>query len=153
MSAQTLTNAEGAAPSRMRRAMRTMFPLEPGERLVAVVLYTTLMLMVLSDWVGKVGADSLFVKQYGVRYIPLMYVLTPIGTLAISAVLFSALHRYSSRALLIGYVAAVIVASIAIQMLLPIGGLIFPVAYIFAHGVKEVLYLLFWMYAGNLYGG
>jgi hypothetical protein len=28
---------------------------------------------------------------------------------------------------------------------------VFPIAYVFAHGVKETIYLLFWVYAGNLY--
>ena len=72
------------------------------------------MLMVLSDWIGKVGADSLFVKRFGVQYIPLMYVVTPLVMLAVSALLFGALHRYSGRALLFAYVAAVTVASLAI---------------------------------------
>jgi hypothetical protein len=89
--------------------IRTLFPVERGERVLALVLYTILMLMVRSDWVGKVGADSLFVKRFGVRYIPLMSVLTPIVTLTISALLYGVLNRFSGRALLFGYIAAVIV--------------------------------------------
>src|SRR5437016_14332534 len=104
---------DGAHPGRARNLLRALFPIERGERVLAAVLYTVLMLMVLSDWVGKVGADSLFVKRFGVKYIPLMYVLTPMVTLAISALLFSVLHRYSGRALLLAYVMVVIVASIA----------------------------------------
>ena len=26
-----------------------------------------------------------------------------------------------------------------------------PISYVFAHGVKETIYILFWVYAGNLY--
>ena len=107
--------------------------------------------MVLSDWIGKVGADSLFVKRYGVQNIPLMYVLTPIAMLATSAVVFAVMGRVRRRTLLLYFIAGVMLVSVAIQAALPLGGLVLPVAYVFAHGVKETIYLLFWVFAGNLY--
>ncbi len=135
----------------LTRYLRSLLPAKPGERKLALLLYTLLTLMVLADWVGKVGADSLFVKRLGVQYIPAMYIVTPIAMLATSALLFALVDRVRRRALLFYYCLFVAVASLAIQAAVPLGGLVFPVAYVFAHGVKETIYLLFWVYAGNLY--
>ena len=140
----------------MRRVLdlvRPLLPIRREERGLAILLYVLLSLMVLSDWVGKVGANALFVKRFGVEYIPLMYVITPIAMLATSALLFAFLDHVRRRTLLAGYIAAVMVASLAIQIALPLGGIVLPVAYVFAHGVKETIYLLFWVYVGNLYDG
>ena len=136
---------------RLLSPLRAVLPVEAGERPLALLLYAILTLMVLSDWVGKVGADSLFVKRYGVQYIPMMYLITPVAVLVISALLFTVLRRHTGRSLLTNYVAIVIVASLAIHFALPQGGIVLPIAYVFAHGVKEIVYLLFWIYAGNLY--
>ncbi len=133
------------------RVLRGLFPLRRGERGLALFLYALLTLMVLSDWVGKVGADSLFVKRFGVQYIPVMYIVTPLVMLATSAFIFSVVGRVRRRTLLFAYTAIVTVLSVLIQLALPLGGAILPIAYVFAHGVKETIYLLFWMYAGNLY--
>jgi ATP/ADP translocase len=133
------------------RYLRGLLPLQRDERRLALFLYALLTLMVLADWVGKVGSDSLFVKRFGVQWLPVMFVATPIAMLATSALLFAVIDRLRRRTLLLGYVAAVMVLSVAIQAALPGGGLIYPLAYVFAHGVKETIYLVFWVYAGNLY--
>ncbi len=138
----------------MKRALdfsRRFLPVRREERQLVIVLYSLLTVMVLSDWVGKVGADSLFVKRFGIQYIPAMYIVTPLAMLATSALLFAVIDRMPRRTLLLSYVTVVMFASIAIQAALPLGGLLFPIAYVFAHGVKETIYLLFWVYAGNLY--
>src|SRR5204862_6050290 len=55
------------------------------------------------------------------------------------------------------YVAGVTLLSIAIQAgvtfqgQLSNGWIVQPISYVFAHGVKETIYILFWVYAGNLY--
>jgi AAA family ATP:ADP antiporter len=113
--------------------------------------------MVAADWVGKLGADALFVKRYGVNYIPVMYIVTPIAMLAVSAMIFFFVDRMRRRTLLLWYVAGVTVLSVVIQAgvwyqaSLPEGWLVQPISYVFAHGVKETIYILFWVYAGNLY--
>lgn len=131
--------------------LRHLLPLRSEERGLAVFLYLLLALMVLADWVGKVGANALFVKRIGVEYIPAMYVITPLAMLATSALLFAFLDRVRRRTLLAAYIAAVMVASVAIQIAIPLGGIVLPITYVFAHGVKETIYLLFWIYVGNLY--
>ncbi len=131
--------------------LRGLFPVRREERGLALFLFVLMTLMVMADWVGKIGADSLFVKRFGVQHIPEMYVATPIAMLATSAAIFSLVGRVRRRTLLFGFNAAVMVASVLIQLAIPVGGLVFPVAYVFAHGVKETIYLLFWIYVGNLY--
>jgi ATP/ADP translocase len=131
--------------------LRGLLPVRREERGLAAFLYALLVLMVLADWVGKIGSDSLFVKRFGVQYVPVMYVITPIVMLATAALLFAVIDRVKRRTLLLAYVAAVVLASVAIQAMLPLGGLIYPVAYVFTHGVKETIYLVFWVYAGNLF--
>lgn len=130
---------------------RGLFPVRREERGPVLFLFALLALMVLSDWVGKIGADSLFVKRFGVQHIPEMYIATPIAMLATSAAVFALVGRVRRRTLLFGFNAAVMVASLLIQLAIPLGGLVFPLAYVFAHGVKETIYLLFWIYVGNLY--
>lgn len=132
---------------------RGLFPVRRGERGLALFLFVLMATMVLSDWVGKIGADSLFVKRFGVQHIPEMYVATPLALLATSAAVFALVGRVRRRTLLFAFNAAVTVTALAIQLAIPLGGLVFPVAYVFAHGVKETIYLLFWIYAGNLYDG
>ncbi|MEK7862538.1 MAG: hypothetical protein AAB295_04660, partial [Chloroflexota bacterium] len=126
-------------------------PLHRGEWKLGLFLYGVLTLMVAADWVGKLGADALFVKRYGVDKIPQMYIVTPIVMLAVSGLIFYFVDRVRRRTMLLWYVASVTVASIVIQALIPMGGIIQPISYIFAHGVKETIYILFWVYAGNLY--
>ena len=98
-----------------RRVMRDAFPLKRGEWGLGLFLYGLLTLMVAADWVGKLGADSLFVKRWGVNYVPVMYIVTPVVMLAVSAMIFFFVDRVRRRTLLLWYVAGVTLLSIAIQ--------------------------------------
>jgi len=139
------------------RVMRDAFPLRRGEWGLGLFLYGLLTLMVAADWVGKLGADSLFVKRWGVNYVPVMYIITPIAMLAVSAMIFFFVDRVRRRTLLLWYVAGVTLLSVGIQAgvtfqgQLENGWIVQPISYVFAHGVKETIYILFWVYAGNLY--
>ncbi len=129
-------------------------PLRRGEWGLALFLYFLLTVMVGADWVGKLGADALFVKRYGVQNVPWMYIITPIAMLAVSALIFFFIDRMRRRTMLLVYVAAVTLASVLIQYAITfnsIGNIVQPISYVFAHGVKETIYILFWVYAGNLY--
>jgi ATP/ADP translocase len=129
-------------------------PLRRGEWGLALFLYFLLTVMVGADWVGKLGADALFVKRYGVQNVPWMYIITPIAMLAVSALIFFFIDRMRRRTMLLVYVAAVTLASVGIQYAITtnaIGNIVQPISYVFAHGVKETIYILFWVYAGNLY--
>src|SRR5207247_1515307 len=117
-------------------------------------LYFLLTLMVGADWVGKLGADALFVKRYGIANVPGMYIITPIAMLAVSALIFFFIDRMRRRTMLLVYVASVTIFSIALQYAITtevVGKIVQPISYVFAHGVKETIYILFWVYAGNLY--
>ena len=139
------------------RVLRHAVPLRRGEWGLGLFLYGLLTLMVAADWVGKLGADSLFVKRWGVNYVPVMYIVTPIVMLAVSAMIFFFVDRVRRRTMLLWYVAGVTLLSIAIQAgvtfqsQLENGWIVQPISYVFAHGVKETIYILFWVYAGNLY--
>jgi ATP/ADP translocase len=138
----------------MRRLLRDAIPVRRGEWGLALFLYFLLTVMVGADWVGKLGADALFVKRYGIQNIPWMYVITPIAMLAVSALIFFFIDRMRRRTMLLLYVAAVTLLSIGIQYAITtgaIGNIVQPISYVFAHGVKETIYILFWVYAGNLY--
>jgi ATP/ADP translocase len=137
------------------RLLRDALPLRRGEWGLALFLYFLLTVMVGADWVGKLGADALFVKRYGVQNVPWMYIITPIAMLAVSALIFFFIDRMRRRTMLLVYVAAVTLSSIALQYAITfdvIGNIVQPISYVFAHGVKETIYILFWVYAGNLYG-
>src|SRR5438046_2023309 len=77
--------------------------------------------------------------------------------LAVSAMIFFFVDRVRRRTLLLWYVAGVTLLSVAIQGgvwiqgQLDYGWIVQPISYVFAHGVKETIYILFWVYAGNLY--
>src|SRR6266849_4457630 len=67
---------------------------------------------------------------------------------------FFFIDRMRRRTMLLLYVAAVTLLSIGIQYAITynaIGNIVQPISYVFAHGVKETIYILFWVYAGNLY--
>src|SRR2546426_1696001 len=139
------------------RVLRHAIPLRRGEWGLALFLYALLTLMVAADWVGKLGADSLFVKRWGVNYVPVMYIVTPVAMLAVAAMIFFFVDRVRRRTLLLWYVAGVTFLSVAIQAgvtfqsQLESGWIVQPISYVFAHGVKETIYILFWVDAGNLY--
>jgi MFS family permease len=139
----------------VRGLFRNAFPLRRGEWGLALFLYFLLTVMVGADWVGKLGADALFVKRYGVQNVPWMYIITPIAMLAVSAMIFFFIDRMRRRTMLLVYVAATTIASIALQYAITATGvvdsIVQPISYVFAHGVKETIYILFWVYAGNLY--
>ncbi|TMF25295.1 MAG: MFS transporter [Chloroflexi bacterium] len=138
----------------LRRLFADALPLRRGERGLGLFLYGLLTLMVAADWVGKLGADALFVKRYGVQYVPWMYIVTPIAMLAVSALIFFFVDRVRRRTMLLWYVAGTTLLSVAIQFAISssvIGNIVQPISYVFAHGVKETIYILFWVYAGNLY--
>jgi len=138
----------------VRRLFRDAIPLRRGEWGLALFLYFLLTVMVGADWVGKLGADALFVKRYGVQYVPWMYIITPIAMLVVSALIFFFIDRMRRRTMLLVYVAATTILSVALQYEITtgdIGNIVQPISYVFAHGVKETIYILFWVYAGNLY--
>src|SRR5687767_14307625 len=138
----------------MRRLLRDAMPVRRGEWGLALFLYFLLTVMVGADWVGKLGADALFVKRYGIQNVPWMYIITPIAMLAVSALIFFFIDRMRRRTMLLVYVAAVALLSVGIQYAITygtIGNVVQPISYVFAHGVKETIYILFWVYAGNLY--
>src|SRR4029077_15102377 len=134
--------SSGAITAVFRRVMRDAFPLRRGEWGLALFLYGLLTLMVAADWVGMLGADSLFVKRWGVNYVPVMYIVTPIAMLAVSAMIFFFVDRVRRRTLLLWYVAGVTLLSIAIQGgvwaqgQFEQGWIVQPISYVFAHGVK-----------------
>src|SRR5438552_16994016 len=97
------------------RIMRDAFPLRRGEWGLGLFLYLLLTLMVASDWVGKLGADSLFVKRWGVNYVTVMSIVTPIAMLAVSGMIFFFVDCVRRRTLLFWYVAAVTLLSVDIQ--------------------------------------
>src|ERR671934_3082400 len=99
----------------LRRLLGDAFPLRRGEWRLGLFLYGLLTVMVGADWIGKLGADALFVKRYGVQYVPWMYVITPIAMLAVSALIFFFIDRMRRRTMLLVYVASVTVFSIALQ--------------------------------------
>ena len=141
----------------LRRVVTDVLPLRRGEWGLGMFLYLLLTLMVAADWVGKLGADALFVKRYGVQYVPVMYIVTPFAMLAVSALIFFSVDRVRRRTMLLWYVAGVTLLSIVIQLginsqaSIASGWIVQPISYVFAHGVKETIYILFWVYAGNLY--
>jgi len=138
----------------VRRLLRDALPLHRGEWGLGLFLYFLLTLMVGADWVGKLGADALFVKRYGIANVPGMYIITPIAMLAVSALIFFFIDRMRRRTMLLVYVASVTIFSIALQYAITtevVGKIVQPISYVFAHGVKETIYILFWVYAGNLY--
>ncbi len=131
--------------------VRGLFPVRRDERGLVLFLYALLTLMVLADWIAKVGTNSLLVKRVSVQVIPVMYIVTPLVLLAASMALFALVGRMLRRTLLFWYVGIVMVASGALQLALPLGGVTYTVGYIFTHIVKETIYLIFWVYAGNLF--
>ena len=131
--------------------VRGLLPVRRDERRLVAFLYVLLTIMVLADWIAKVGTNSLLIKRVGVEVIPVMYVVTPIVLLFTSMALFALVGRMRRRTLLLWYVAFVTVASVVIQLALPLGGPVYSIGYIFAHIVKETIYLIFWVYAGNLF--
>src|SRR5207245_468264 len=153
--------ARGERPDRdagvtglVRRIFTDTVPLRRGEWGLGLFLYGLLTVMVAADWVGKLGADALFVKRYGVQYVPFMYIITPLAMLAVSALIFFFVDRVRRRTMLLWYVAGTTALSVAIQLAIsfPVfGNIVQPISYVFAHGVKETIYSLFWVYAGNLY--
>lgn len=135
----------------MMRYLRSLMPVKREEWPLVALLYTLLTLMVLADWIGKVGTNAVFVKRVGVTYLPVMYIVTPIVMLVVSTALFSLVDRMRRRDLFFWYIAFTAVLSIVTQLAMPIGGPDYWWAYIFAHVVKETVYLTFWVYAGNLF--
>src|SRR5256886_11590881 len=97
----------------LRRLFADALPLRRGERGLGLFLYFLLTVMVGADWVGKLGADALFVKRYGVQYVPWMYIITPIAMLAVSALIFFFIDRIRRRTMLLGYLPSVTVLSLA----------------------------------------
>ncbi len=131
--------------------LRGLLPVRREERSLVFLLYALLTLMVLADWVGKVGADAVFIKRVGVNFLPAMYIVTPLVMLAASSFIFGLVDRLRRRDLLFWYVAVVVVLSVVTQIAMSVGGPDYWWAYVFAHVVKETVYLIFWVYAGNLF--
>ena len=128
-----------------------LFPVRRGERGIVFLLYALLSLTVVANWVGKVGSNSIFIKNVGVAYLPVAYVLAPVVLLIASSVIFSLVGRMKRRDLFIWYVGIVAVLSVVAQVALPITDADFWFTYVLAQVVKDTVYLIFWVYAGNLF--
>jgi AAA family ATP:ADP antiporter len=131
--------------------LRNLFPVRREERGIVFLLYTLLTITVIANWVGKVGSNSIFIKSVGVKYLPIAYVAAPLVLLVASSVIFSLVGRMRRRDLFIWYVGIVTVLSIAAQVLLPVTNTDYWFTYVLAQVVKDTIYLIFWVYAGNLF--
>ena len=131
--------------------LRGLFPVRREERGIVFLLYTLLSITVIANWVGKVGSNSIFIKSVGVQYLPIAYVIAPLVLLVASSVIFALVGRMRRRDLFIWYVGLVTLLSIAAQVLLPITNTDYWFTYVLAQVVKDTIYLIFWVYAGNLF--
>ena len=131
--------------------LRGLFPVRREERGIVVLLYTLLSVTVIANWVGKVGSNSIFIKSVGVTYLPVAYVIAPVVLLVASSIIFSLVGRMRRRDLFIWYVGIVAVLSVVAQVLLPISDTDYWFTYVLAQVVKDTIYLIFWVYAGNLF--
>jgi AAA family ATP:ADP antiporter len=131
--------------------LRGLFPVRREERGIVFLLYALLSITVIANWVGKVGSNSIFIKNVGVGYLPVAYVLAPVVLLVASSVIFSLVGRMKRRDLFIWYVGIVTVLSVIAQIGLSISETDFWFTYVLAQVVKDTVYLIFWVYAGNLF--
>lgn len=131
--------------------LRGLFPVRREERGIVFLLYTLLSITVIANWVGKVGSNSIFIKSVGVTSLPIAYVIAPLVLLVASTIIFSLVGKMRRRDLFIWYVGVVTVLSIAAQVLLPVTSTDYWFTYVLAQVVKDTIYLIFWVYAGNLF--
>ncbi|MEA2661693.1 MAG: antiporter, family [Chloroflexota bacterium] len=131
--------------------LRSLFPVRRDELGIVVLLYALLSITVIANWVGKVGSNSIFIKSVGVTYLPVAYILAPVVLLIASSIIFSLVGKMRRRNLFIWYVGAVAVLSVAAQVLLPVSDTDYWFTYVLAQVVKDTIYLIFWVYAGNLF--
>ncbi|HAF08860.1 MAG TPA: hypothetical protein DCK98_02105 [Chloroflexi bacterium] len=131
--------------------LRSLYPVRRAERGIVGLLYTLLSITVVANWVGKVGSNSIFIKSVGVKYLPIAYVIAPVVLLVASSVIFSLVGRMRRRDLFIWYVGIVTVLSVAAQVLLPVTSTDYWFTYVLAQVVKDTIYLIFWVYVGNLF--
>jgi AAA family ATP:ADP antiporter len=131
--------------------LRSLFPVRRDELGIVALLYALLSITVIANWVGKVGSNSIFIKSVGVTYLPVAYILAPVVLLIASSIIFSLVGKMRRRNLFIWYVGAVAVLSVAAQVLLPVSDTDYWFTYVLAQVVKDTIYLIFWVYAGNLF--
>jgi AAA family ATP:ADP antiporter len=131
--------------------LRSLFPVRPEERRIVLLLYAILSVTVIANWVGKVGSNAIFIKNVGVGYLPVAYILAPVVLLAASSVIFALVGQMRRRDLFIWYVGLVTLISIVAQIALPVTSTDYWFTYIVAQVVKDTIYLIFWVYAGNLF--
>jgi hypothetical protein len=131
--------------------LRGLFPVRREERGIVLLLYALLSITVIANWVGKVGSNAIFIKNVGVTYLPVAYVLAPVVLLVASSVIFALVGRMRRRDLFIWYVGIVMVLSVVAQVALPVDSSDYWFTYVLAQVVKDTIYLIFWVYAGNLF--
>src|SRR5207245_4544694 len=105
--------------------LRGLFPVRREERGIVLLLYVLLSVTVIANWVGKVGSNSIFIKNVGVTYLPVAYVLAPVVLLVASSIIFALVGRMRRRDLFIWYVGIVALLSIAAQALLTVTAMAF----------------------------
>ena len=131
--------------------LRGLFPVRREERGIVFLLYSLLSVTVIANWVGKVGSNSIFIKNVGVGYLPVAYILAPVVLLMASSVIFALVGTMRRRDLFIWYVGIVTLLSIVAQVALPVTSTDYWFTYVVAQVVKDTIYLIFWVYAGNLF--
>ena len=131
--------------------LRGLFPVRREERGIVFLLYALLSITVIANWVGKVGSNAIFIKNVGVAYLPVAYILAPVVLLVASSVIFALVDKMRRRDLFIWYVGLVTLISIVAQVALPLTSSDFWFTYVVAQVVKDTIYLIFWVYAGNLF--
>lgn len=131
--------------------LRGLFPVRREERGIVFLLYALLSITVIANWVGKVGSNAIFIKNVGVAYLPVAYILAPVVLLVASSVIFALVDKMRRRDLFIWYVGVVTLLSIVAQVALPLTSSDFWFTYVVAQVVKDTIYLIFWVYVGNLF--
>ncbi len=126
-----------------------MFPVEEGERLPVIVLFSHLFLVSAAVIGGKAARDAFFLSQYGKSILPLMYLLNAVAVALVMAAFSRVIKRFSAA---VGSVATLGFFVVTLLLLeLKLDGWMVGVLYVWMEVIGAVVILHAWLLTGNAF--
>ncbi len=121
---------------------------------VRLFLWSALLLLLIrgADVIFSNAVETAFLKRYGVRYLPIIYMINAAATFFIMGILAVVMRRIPDTRLLMFMLIGSGILVAALRFLIPLGiDLLYPMLFLLKSQLEVLLALVFWNMANDLF--
>ena len=126
----------------MRQKKYSIFGLEKGEKLLVLILFIVFFLIKSSSVIFQNFADTTFLKRYGIKYLPLVFLINSAFIFLFLNALSNVVDRFKRTRFLISLLFISAVLTFMLRFFIQAGySFVYPVMVIFSDQVSTVFSL------------